>query len=78
MVVAVVLAAAVVVVLAIVLIVTLRRRAQVTVTEATGTEPVGGSLEDQLRALLRRRQKIQAIKLLREHTRLGLNRQHPE
>lgn len=77
MVVAIALAAALVVVLAIVLLVLLQRRARLSVTEATGSnpgdgEPVGGSLEDQLRVMVRRHQKIQAIKLLREHTRLGL------
>ena len=49
------------------------RGSELIVTEARGYEPVGGgTLEDQARALMRRGQKIQAIKLVREHTRLGL------
>jgi ribosomal protein L7/L12 len=72
MVVAVALAVALVIVLTVVLIVTMRRRARLSVTEDTGTWQSGGSLEDRLRTLIRNRQKIPAIKLVRQHTRLGL------
>ena len=64
-----------VVVLLIVLRLMLSRRDRGTelfVTEARGREPLDGPLEDQVRALLRQRQKIQAIKLVRERTGIGL------
>jgi ribosomal protein L7/L12 len=65
----------VIVVLALALRIMLRRRergAELFVTEARGYEPVGGPLEDEVRALMRRGQKIHAIKLVRERTGLGL------
>jgi ribosomal protein L7/L12 len=71
----VVIVSVVLVVLVLVLGLALRRRergAELFVTEARGYEPVGGSLEDEVRALVRRGQKIQAIKLVRERTGLGL------
>jgi ribosomal protein L7/L12 len=63
------------VVLLIVLRLMLRRRDRGTelfVTEARGRQAFDGPLEDQVRALLRQRQKIQAIKLVRERTGIGL------
>jgi|RhiMethySRZTD1v2_1073278.scaffolds.fasta_scaffold04873_8 large subunit ribosomal protein L7/L12 len=69
----------VVVVALVVLLIVLRlmlsrrdRGTELFVTEARGREPIEGPLEDQVRALLRQRQKIQAIKLVRERAGFGL------
>jgi large subunit ribosomal protein L7/L12 len=62
-------------VLAFVLGLALRRRGpggELFVTEARGYQSFGGPLEDEVRALMRRGLKIQAIKLVRERTGLGL------
>jgi ribosomal protein L7/L12 len=64
-----------VVVLLIVLRLMLSRRDRGTelfVTEARGPQSLDGPLEDQVRILMRQRQKIQAIKLVRERTGIGL------
>ena len=69
----------VVVVALVVLVIVLRlmlsrrdRGTELFVTEARGRQSFDGPLEDQVLALLRQRQKIQAIKVVRERTGLGL------
>jgi ribosomal protein L7/L12 len=73
------LAVAALVIVAVVLLLMLRRRErgrELFVIEATGHQPVprppDGMLDTEVLMLLRQRKKIQAIKVVREHTRLGL------